>query len=495
MKIFCSHRLYILIISAFLFQEAAAQTDSIMQNEINLLQNDAVLNHASWSVFAKEIASGNVLAEYNSDMVLEPASVMKIVTTGAALSILGSDYTFKTRMEYTGTIDAKGILHGNLYITGGGDPTIGSDRFGKRCSTDSVFADFLAAVKKNNIKHIAGKIVADASVFAENPMSYSWGWEDIGNYYASGAWGININENQYRLYFNAGKSVGDKVELTKTDTAAEGITFINHVVTGKSGSGDNVIIFGAPYSNIRLLEGTVPLGKKDFDVEGSIPDPPMFFIKIFAGYLTSNGITADSSFTTTREMNWQGKTDTNARKTLSTHKSPSLSEIVIPTHIKSLNLFAEAILKAIGIAEKKEGSESAGTDAVKEYWVKKGIDLTGFDMNDGCGLSRKDKISTKQLAEILSKIKSEKSFTDFEKSLPVAGVSGGMASMLKGTIAEKNLKAKTGNMEKIKSYAGYVKNAAGKDIAFAIIVNNYSCTNPILKQKLEKLMLLIAQTR
>jgi len=265
MKIFCSLRFYIIIILAFLFQEAVfGQNNSALQNEINLLQSDAVLNHAAWSVFALETGSGNVVAEYNADMVLEPASVMKILTTGAALSILGSDYTFQTRLEYTGTIDGKGTLHGNLYITGGGDPTIGSDRFGKACLTDSVFAEFLAVLKKNNIKHIEGMVVADASIFSENPMSYSWGWEDIGNYYASGAWGININENQYRLYFNAGKNVGDKAELTKTDSGAVGITFINHVVTGKAGSGDNVIIFGAPYTNVRLLEGTVPLGKKDF---------------------------------------------------------------------------------------------------------------------------------------------------------------------------------------------------------------------------------------
>ncbi|MEI6852792.1 MAG: D-alanyl-D-alanine carboxypeptidase, partial [Bacteroidota bacterium] len=135
------------------------------------------------------------------------------------------------------------------------------------------------------------------------------------------------------------------------------------------------------------------------------------------------------------------------------------------------------------------------TEAITEFWKQKGIDLSGFDMEDGCGLSRKNKISTRQLVSILKLIRSDKNFSAFEKSLPVAGVSGGMASMMKGTPAEKNLKAKTGNMEKIKSYAGYVKNAGGKDVAFAIIVNNYSCTNAVLKQKLEKLMLLMAQTK
>ncbi len=497
MKRFFTHfRYHIIIVSLFILAgQVSAQTKSTLENEIDVLKNDKDLKPASWSVFAMETATGNILADYNPDVVLEPASVMKIVTTGAALSILGQGYTFETRLQYSGSIDANGILHGNLYITGGGDPTIGSKRFGKENSTDSLFTEFAFALIKNNIKHINGKMIADASVFPDNPMAYSWGWEDIGNYYASGAWGINVNENLYRLYFDAGQKVGDKATLVKMEAEADGIHFINRVITGKAGSGDNVIIFGAPYNDQRILEGTVPLGKMNFDVDGSLPDPPSCLINAFAKYLINIGITADSTPTTQREMEWKGKTDTNARITLAIHKSPPLSEIIYPTHIKSVNLFAEAMLKTIGKLRKNEGSVAAGTEVVTEYWNKKGIDLTGFDMQDGCGLSRKNKISTRQLVSILQTIQSEKYFTVFEKSLPLAGVSGGMASLLKGSMAEKNLKAKTGNMEKIKSYAGYVKNAGGKDVSFAIIVNNYSCNNAVLRQKLEKLMLLIAQTK
>jgi serine-type D-Ala-D-Ala carboxypeptidase/endopeptidase (penicillin-binding protein 4) len=497
MKRFTTFFLYNIIIGGLLVftVESYAQTKSALESEIDFLKIDADLKAASWSVFAIETVSGKVLAAYNPDIVLEPASVLKIVTTGAALAILGPDYRFETKLEYSGSIDKNGYLHGNLYITGSGDPTTGSDRFGKLCSTDSLFAEFKAVLRKNNIRHISGKIIADASVFTDNPMAYSWGWEDIGNYYASGAWGINVNENLYRLYFDAGKKIGDKAELTRMEPEAEGISFINHVKTGKSGSGDNVVIFGSPYNNQRLLEGSVPLGKMDFDVDGSLPDPPMYLILSFEKYLKHIEIYADSSSTTLTEMEWKGKTDTNERKTLTVHKSPPISEIIVPTNMKSVNLFAEALLKTIGRLKKNEGSVSAGTEAITEYWSKKGIDLSGFDMEDGCGLSRKNKISTRQLVSILNEIKSEKYFPVFEKSLPVAGVSGGMASMLKGSIAEKNLKAKTGNMEKIKSYAGYVKNAGDKEVAFAIIVNNYSCSNALLKQKLEKLMLLIAQSK
>ncbi|MEI6122132.1 MAG: D-alanyl-D-alanine carboxypeptidase/D-alanyl-D-alanine-endopeptidase [Bacteroidota bacterium] len=478
--------------------KAQSQTiDATLQlkNEIDLLKNDADLKHAAWSVIVMDVGTGTTLAEYNADMGLEPASVMKIVTTGAALSILGPTFTFSTQLQYTGTIDSNGTLHGNLFIAGSGDPTIGSARFGKIVSTDSIFSDFYLQLKQHNIRHISGKIIADASIFEDNPMAGSWSWEDIGNYYASGAWGLNVNENSYRLYFDAGKTVGEPAKLTSIEPVMSEINFTNHVTTGTNGSGDNVIIFGAPYTYQRILEGTVPVGRKNFDVDGSIPDPPVFLAQMFYKYVCQKGLTIDSSYTTLREMQLQGKSDTNKRIMLFEHFSPPLADMAVPTNLKSVNLFAEAMLKAIGVAKQNQGSLSAGISTIRNFYINNGINLDGFVMEDGCGLSRKNKISTRQLAQILKMLKTDKSFSSFEKTLPVAGKSGGMASLLNGTIAENNMKAKTGNMEKIKSYAGYVKNAGKKDVAFAIIINNYTCSNAILKQKLEKLMLLITQTK
>lgn len=172
-----------------------------------------------------------------------------------------------------------------------------------------------------------------------------------------------------------------------------------------------------------------------------------------------------------------------------------MSEIIKLTNIKSVNLFAEAILKALGMKKKNEGSEQAGIEVVKNFWASKNVDLAGFQMEDACGLSRKNKISTRQLSEMLKVLSKEKTYQVFSESLPVAGQSGGMASMLKNTVADNNLKAKTGNMDKIKSYAGYVTNAGGKELAFALIFNNYNCSNAILKQKSEKILLLISQTK
>ena len=492
-------RIYYCIIFLLFFSDVIAQNSpeeaSPLNKEIEVLKKDAGLKNAGWGLYVIETETGKQVCSYNADIVLEPASVMKIVSTGAALSILGPSYTFETALEYSGFIDSAGNLNGNLYIRGGGDPTIGSSRFDNNVGTDSIFSEFYMALKQHNIRHINGSIVADASVFEENPAAGSWLWEDIGNYYASGAYGINVFENSYRLYFNAGAVIGSPAELAKMSPVMNDITFINNVTTGAAGSGDNVIIYGQPYTQLRMLEGTVPLGKTNFDVDGSIPDPPKYFAGLFSAYLKDKGILVGNTGAVENVITWNSKSDTAHRTQIAQHLSPKLSEILKPTNLKSVNLFAEAFLKALGSVKKKEGSENAGIAVVKQFWTSKNVDLTGFEMEDGCGLSRKNKISTRQLCDMLKVLAKEKTFAVFSQSLPVAGKSGGMASLLKNTMAENNLIAKTGNMDKIKSYAGYVTNAGGKHLAFAMVFNNYTCSNAELKQKSEKLMLLISQTK
>jgi D-alanyl-D-alanine carboxypeptidase/D-alanyl-D-alanine-endopeptidase (penicillin-binding protein 4) len=465
-----------------------------LKDGIETLNKDAGLKHAAWGVCVQVAADGKTLAEYNSEMSLMPASTMKVATTAAALSILGSNFTFDTEIEYSGTIDSAGTLHGDLFITGGGDPTIGSKRFGDACMIDSVFGSFYSAMKAAQISAVDGRLVCDASIFDYNPAVPEWSWEDVGNYYAAGACGLNIRENFYRIYFNAGKNIGDSASVSRMEPEMPGLEFHNFVTTGKAGSGDNVIIYGSPFTSLRIMEGTVPLGKKDFDVDGAIPDPPQYFIERFNNYLANKGIKISKGLLNVRNETWHGNTDTNARKTLMIIKSPPLEKIVRFTNLNSINVFAECMVKMIGLKKGGDGSTSEGVSQITNYWKGKGIDTDGFDMKDGCGLARKNKVTCKQFCAMLRVIKKEKIFDAFGKSLPEAGKSGGIAGLFKGTVAENNLKAKTGTMNGIRAYTGYVKNKAGTELVFSIMVNNYTCSAYEMKQKLEDLMILIAQT-
>ena len=252
---------------------------------------------------------------------------------------------------------------------------------------------------------------------------------------------------------------------------------------------------GSPYTNFRILDGTVPLGRKRFDVDGALPDPAMTAVSRFSQILNSYGIKVINGYTTSRTERWKGSAgikDTARRIAVSIYNSPPLSDIIYYTNLKSVNMFAENILKMVGYKKTGTGSTQKGIEAVMQYWSSKGVDLTGFDLYDGSGLSRKNNLSTLQLCKILSAAFSENWYAAFNASLPVAGKSGGMNSMLRGTPAEGKLRAKTGTMDGVRSFAGYATGAEGQDIAFAIITNNFTVKGIEIRKKCEHLMELIS---
>jgi D-alanyl-D-alanine carboxypeptidase/D-alanyl-D-alanine-endopeptidase (penicillin-binding protein 4) len=267
---------------------------------------------------------------------------------------------------------------------------------------------------------------------------------------------------------------------------------------------------------MRYVKGTIPVNKNNYEVEGSQPDPPLFCAQSLDSSLRKRGIAISRKAGTLRsflpsaseystytsdstELPKDTTTGSSAakgpRKLIYIQTSHTLDKIVTETNIQSNNLFAETLLKTIAWQKTKFGDDRTGIDIVQKYWSSKGVDLSGSYMADGCGLSRFNAISTYQLAELLRAItKDSVLFSHFYASLPVAGKSGSLGRLCKGTFAENNLHAKSGYMTRVRSYAGYVTTKKGDLLAFAIIVNNYDCTPAQMKDKLEKLMIAIAET-
>jgi D-alanyl-D-alanine carboxypeptidase len=168
--------------------------------------------------------------------------------------------------------------------------------------------------------------------------------------------------------------------------------------------------------------------------------------------------------------------------------SPVYKEVTI-TNLNSVNWRANRMLQKIGEYKYKKRDLFYGSKAVMEFWQSKGVDMTGLYMCDGSGRSRDNIISPKQLTDILFKITTSAIYPIFYNSLPLAGISGTMHKWLRGTVGEGRLRAKTGSLDGVRSYTGYVKSLHGKNLIFAIIVNNYTCPTKSLKQRLEKTML------
>ena len=193
---------------------------------VDSVQNDPKIRNGVVAVSIRSTQTGEYKLQYNAHKSVNSASVLKLVSTASALSVLGTNYRFQTFLEHDGVI-VDSVLQGNVYIRGTGDPSLGSPRIGSSVDVISMF--FAQKIKDYGIKKIEGNILGDGSVFSVNSLSDSWIWGDIGNYYGAGINGLNINENLYSVCFKQSKRVGDFAPITKIIPEIPNLKYINTV--------------------------------------------------------------------------------------------------------------------------------------------------------------------------------------------------------------------------------------------------------------------------
>jgi len=202
---------------------------------------DPQMRYAIAGISVVNSESGQTLFEYNGNIGLAPASCQKLVTSATALELLGINYRYKTEIGYDGEIK-DGKLMGNLHIKGYGDPTLGSWRYTGTSDT-SIIKQWQKKIQDLRIKKIEGQIMVYADQWETASVPGGWPWDDMGNYYGAGAYGLNWRENQYDLVLKSGPNPGDKVMIVKMIPVLHNMIFTNELVAGKKGSGDNAYIY------------------------------------------------------------------------------------------------------------------------------------------------------------------------------------------------------------------------------------------------------------
>ena len=476
--------LYIIVVSNIILAQNAA-----IDRLIKSYQSTENIKNATWSLYAEYVDNGQNIIDYQSQYTLTPASGLKLVTTAAALEILGEEYKCKTRLYHDGSISSAGILKGNIYILGGGDPALGSDRVEGSLPLDSLMIAFVNAIKKIGIKKIEGSIFADDLLFDYKRTPDYWSWIDIGNYYGAGSCALSINDNLYYLLFEPGKYAGQPAKVLGTEPEIPGLTFINHMKTGPRFSGDNGYIYAAPGQFEALLEGTVPAGRKVFKIKGAIPDPALFSAQRLHQELINSGIVI-----TDYPAKVKNAIEYNSAKLIYTTISPPLKDIIFIINKKSFNLYAEQLVKLIALTQNETGTLEDGLKIIKNFLSENLISIDGLELFDGSGLSRSNLITTKTMVELLKFMTTQSSFKSYYNSLSVAGDEddeGSFNSFGNGTVIENNARIKSGFISNIRSHSGYVRDRSGRLIAFSFICNNYhgstSTINKIHKDLIIKL--------
>ncbi|MGC1389450.1 MAG: D-alanyl-D-alanine carboxypeptidase/D-alanyl-D-alanine-endopeptidase [Bacteroidales bacterium] len=429
---------------------------------------DSSLAHASLSLCVADAKTGELMLDYNSGISLTPASVMKVITSAAALELLGPGYTFQTTVGYTGKLNKRfGRLKGNIIIHGGGDPALGSKYFSDYYKG---FPDnWVTEIKKLGIKRIKGKVITDDSYYDFLPVPGKWLWEDEGNYYGAGAYGLSVFDNTYEIHLKtfSGSFPPSFKEIIPDDCRSELSSFLI-----SSGTTDEGYVFAAPYSKQGWIAGTVPVDQDDFVLKASITDPPLVLAKIFTQKLKKAGIRVSDDPTTRRmEKNFKAEESVLISET----NSPPLSDIIRVLNHESVNLFAEHLIKELGKKFKNNGSTASGAQVINEFLNNSGIDTNGMFIEDGSGLSPLNAVNTRELVRLLVYMKNRgKYFPEYYSSLPDAGKNGTLKNYFKDPLFDSRLKAKSGSMTRVRSFAGYFTTLSGKEMVFSIIINNYS---------------------
>lgn len=464
---------------------AGAQTPA----PVKWLLQAPYMRGASFSLVVKDVQEGRTVYSYDTDRLQSPASVLKTVATATALEILGEDYRYPTTLEYDGILES-GTLEGNLYIKGSGDPSLGSSHFAP--GQNKFLSTWIAALQKAGIKHITGSVISDESIFDTEGVSIKWLREDMGNYYAPGSYGISIFDNMYKLSLQAG-AAGTRPVLKGTEPDIPFIRFKNYLKAAPVSS-DSAYIIGAPLDDVRYLYGVLPANREAYVLKGNIPDPALYLARYLTDQLQQKGIRVDGSPSCYRIEVEENRWKKGERKEIVTTYSPTLREIASVCNHVSHNLYADALVKTVGLQYKPRRNEmissfGRGVQVVKEYWEKKGLDVFPLRMNDGSGLAPADKVSAGFMGELLVYMATESAVSDaFIASLPQAGIEGSVRNFLKGSKLQGKAHLKSGGITGVRSYAGYITKD-GKTYAIAVFSNNYSCPMSRMTRALEKLLL------
>ncbi len=432
----------------------------------------ATIKDAHASAVFIDVESGKKVLGHNENKLLNPASTIKLLTSLMILNEKGENYQYETKLLYAGKIEKDGTLEGNLIIRGSGDPSLGSARYGEKNSVEAFLEKCVASAKREGITCIEGDIVVDASAFGSDCVPHTWSYNDLGNYYAAGVWGVNVNENSYKLSF---QRKGKKIAGTTIQPPIPQLFFTNELELGAPDSGDQAYVFCAPYQSHAYIRGSIPRGKGNFSIRGSMPNAPLFLGVSLQKTLEDNGIKSQRVHV---EFDKQ-----ITGKSIFTHNGIPLKRIVKSAIQKSINLYCESFLKTLGSGDRADGIEFMEAELKKIGAIKTEADI---QLADGSGLSQRNYISANTQAEFLRK--TYKSNPSIKELLARNGYDGTLKNKFVSKSLNGKIYGKSGSMGNVRAYTGILKTNSGKELAFSIMVNNYTANYRDVDNHIQRLL-------
>ena len=488
MKRFASILLGLVFSSSALLAQTSAQHFVISQ------ATQEPLKGSTWGIFAKD-ASGQVLASHNSGTRLMPASNRKLITTGVALHALGPDFRFRTSLGYTGVLQADGTLDGDVYIIGGGDPTIGTQDTTIALKADALFWKWKTLLREKGIQRIHGRIIGDGTGMEGHLEHPSWEYDDMGTYYGTGGNGLCFYENTIDMQVSATRE-GQLINLTQVYPETPWLRVTNFGVTGPEGSGNTLYLYTtdlAPYAEMRGVFGVDrrPKIESTSNKYGDLTCAYYFWQNLRAtGWEVTGGYAHVDRSGYIQGPDFVETDLASTPKVIGYTESPRLADIARITNERSDNFYAESMLRYMG--EKATGIAEYDSCLVAESIVLKdlGLKMDQINLADGSGLSSRNWVTPEWMVSYLEAIQKSPSFDAFLASLPKPG---------EGTLASirfpgcERVRMKSGSLSGTLCYSGYILDEKGKPaVTFSILTNSSLATTSqvrsVLMQMVRRLM-------
>ena len=442
-----------LLFAAVLCSLLASAAFADLAKQINAIINQASQEKVQFGVSILEAESGRTLYSYNAEKPMVPASNMKIITTAAALEYLGPDYEYKTKVD---------VCDDTLVVTGSGDPLFADKVTDAKYNRKKgwIFEDIAEKLNEKGITTIKD-IIVDSSIFDDQRVHMDWPRQQLNQWYACEVSGLNFNDNYIEVTV---ENVGGKIVIvTEPETNFVKITNKVRPISKGSGAVEAYRLQGKP--NHIIIKGKCRRKQGPFLV--AIERPAAFFGFVLAENLAKRGII-------TKGRLLEKPAGADCKPKMLTEYSTPIEDCLVRCNKDSFGLAAEALLKTMAAnvsADKKNGSWAGGQEIIRKYLLGLGIKGEEFNIGDGSGLSRQNKLSANAITQVLLIVYKSKNWQLYKNSLAVGGIDGTIYKYFKEEKYKGKIYGKTGYINKVKSFSGLCSTERG-DYIFSILTNN-----------------------
>jgi D-alanyl-D-alanine carboxypeptidase/D-alanyl-D-alanine-endopeptidase (penicillin-binding protein 4) len=483
--------------------------EASLREDIDELLVRPIARQAFWGIHVRDLDSGETLYDHDGEKLFVPASNAKLFSTALGLARLGPDYQFTTIVVSSAAPTPEGLVAGDLFLVGGGDPNLSSRVIPynplKAFEKDPMvpLAELARQIAESGIRRVEGNLVGDDSRYVRQNYGEGWSWQDTNWGYGAPVGALCFNDNQVEIFVQPDPVAGRPARLTvRPDLSYYRLE--NHSRTAATRTvAQNLELERDPGTRSVALWGEISIRSVGRTFSVAVDDPGLFAAFALRGALEKRGVTISGEVLSRHAWPWEHnglKRASFPRKPpegqqVASIQSARLVEGLRVINKDSQNLHAEMLLREVGFVMRNVGSYEAGLEELENFLVEAGLNKREFEFVDASGLSRKDLVSPAGTVQLLTHMWKSPHRDDYLSTLPVAGEDGTLDWRFSRTTARGRIRAKTGTLGHVTALSGYATTEDGRNLAFSIYVNNFSVAGSYIRSLVDRMVVAMIEAR